>query len=75
VIGLKKLLFLQAPMNGRDVLASIRSDEDLRNIPVVMLTANAEEKNMHRAEALGVVESVSKPFNSERILSHFCRVV
>ena len=42
-------------MNGWDTLASIRFDDDLKMTPVIMLTANAQENNMHRAEALGVV--------------------
>jgi CheY-like chemotaxis protein len=56
------LLDLKLPkVDGLEVLKQIRSDGDLRMIPVVVLTSSKEEKDMVASYALGVNAYVVKP--------------
>jgi CheY-like chemotaxis protein len=56
------LLDLKLPkIDGLEVLKQIKSDEQLRMIPVVVLTSSHEEKDMVASYALGVNAYVVKP--------------
>jgi CheY-like chemotaxis protein len=48
-------------IDGHEVLKSVRSDERLKRIPVVMLTSSREEKDLLRSYDLGVNAYVVKP--------------
>jgi len=56
------LLDLKLPkVDGLQVLEKIKSDDDLRHVPVVMLTASREESDLVRSYELGVNAFVVKP--------------
>jgi CheY-like chemotaxis protein len=56
------LLDLKLPkVNGLEVLETIKSDENLRMIPVVVLTSSREERDMVASYKLGVNGYVVKP--------------
>jgi len=56
------LLDLKLPrVDGLEVLQQVRSDEQLKMIPVVVLTSSHEEKDMMRSYKLGVNAYVVKP--------------
>ena len=56
------LLDLNLPKrDGREVLAEIKGDESLRQIPVVVLTTSREEEDILRSYDLGANSFVSKP--------------
>jgi DNA-binding response OmpR family regulator len=56
------LLDLKLPkVDGLEVLKQIKSDADLRMIPVVVLTSSKEEKDMVASYKLGVNAYVVKP--------------
>ena len=56
------LLDLRLPkVDGLEVLQQLRSDEQLKMIPVVVLTSSHEEKDMMRSYKLGVNTYVVKP--------------
>jgi CheY-like chemotaxis protein len=49
-------------MDGWEVLDRIRRDETTKSIPVVVLTAHAEEESRRRANEGGADAFVTKPF-------------
>ena len=48
-------------IDGHEVLKEVRADENLRRIPVVMLTSSREETDLLRSYDLGVNAYVVKP--------------
>jgi CheY-like chemotaxis protein len=64
------LLDLSLPkMDGRELLANIRADEELCSIPVIVLTASAAHEDYLRAEELAVDAYLTKPVDLERFLA------
>jgi len=58
------LLDIKMPrMDGIEVLESIRNNEKLKTIPIVMLTSSREEPDLKKCYALGVNAYVVKPVN------------
>jgi CheY-like chemotaxis protein len=63
------LLDLKMPkMDGLEVLRIMRSDKELRDVPVVILTASRDEGDRLKSEALGVQAYVVKPVEVEEFL-------
>jgi CheY-like chemotaxis protein len=64
------LLDLKLPkVDGLEVLKVIRETEELRSIPVVMLTSSREEPDLNRAYSLGVNAYVVKPVEFKEFVS------
>jgi CheY-like chemotaxis protein len=58
------LLDIKMPrMGGIEVLQAVRSDDQLKALPVVMLTSSREEPDLKKCYALGVNAYVVKPVN------------
>lgn len=55
-------------MDGRDVLARIKRDVELKRIPVIMLTVRSEQFDRTYGLKLGAHEYISKPYDSYRLL-------
>ncbi|MBT3194599.1 MAG: response regulator [Verrucomicrobia bacterium] len=56
------LLDLNMPrMDGREALAAIKGDPDLRSIPVVVLTTSSDEGDILKSYALGANSYICKP--------------
>lgn len=63
------LLDINMPlMNGFQVLEKIKSDEDLRKIPVIILTTSERDKDIDRAYTLGCNSYIVKPVNFQKFL-------
>ncbi|MBU3984439.1 MAG: response regulator [Proteobacteria bacterium] len=63
------LLDIKMPrMDGIEVLQYIRSDDQLKMLPVVMLTSSREEPDLKKCYALGVNAYVVKPVNFKDFL-------
>jgi len=63
------LLDLNMPgMGGREALAEIRNDPDLRGIPVIVLTISSSEKDVYRSYDLGVAGYIAKPVTFESLV-------
>ncbi len=59
-----RVIFLDIKLpkiNGLEILKLIKADEDLRNIPIVMLTSSVEDPDIEAAYALGANSFVVKP--------------
>lgn len=54
-------------MSGIDLLRAIRADTDLKAIPVLMVTAEAQKQNIIEAVQAGVSNYVVKPFTAEAL--------
>lgn len=52
-------------MTGIDLLRAIRADEQLKAIPVLMVTAEAQQSNLIEAVQAGVSNYIVKPFTAE----------
>jgi two-component system response regulator len=63
------LLDLGLPrVDGREVLAEVKGDFDLKEIPVVVMTASKDHEDMLRSEQLQVDGYITKPVDLEKFL-------
>lgn len=63
------LLDLNLPrMDGREVLAAMKSDDALRSIPVVVLTTSEAEEDVLRSYSLHANAYVTKPVDFSRFI-------
>ncbi len=63
------LLDLNLPrMDGREVLQALKEDEDLRRIPVVVLTTSEAEEDVLRSYSLHANAYVTKPVDFDRFI-------
>ncbi len=56
-------------LSGLEVCLQLRADERFSHVPIVMLTAKAQEIDMQRGLAAGADDFVVKPFSSRDLLS------
>ncbi|MBU1941142.1 MAG: response regulator [Candidatus Thermoplasmatota archaeon] len=54
-------------MPGIDLLKTIKSDDELKDIPFVMVTAEAQKDNILEAVKAGVSSYIVKPFTAETV--------
>ncbi len=52
-------------MDGLELVKAIRSDDELKNIPVLMVTAEGKKENVIEALKAGVNNYIVKPFTPE----------
>lgn len=50
-------------MGGLEMLTQVRNNPDWRDIPVIMLTAHSDPKNIDEAAKYGVLDYITKPFD------------
>ena len=63
------LLDLNLPgMDGREILAEVKADPNLRRIPVVVLTTSSDEADVLRSYDLNANCYVTKPFDVQRFI-------
>jgi chemosensory pili system protein ChpA (sensor histidine kinase/response regulator) len=63
------LLDIEMPrMDGFEVASFVRHDDNLREIPICMITSRTGEKHRERALAIGVNEYLGKPFQETELL-------
>jgi len=64
------LLDLKLPgMSGWEVLSKVKASPELRDIPVLIITAAAREGDEDRAANMGAVGIVPKPFQFEELMA------
>ncbi len=54
-------------MSGLDLLKAIRASEDKKDIPVLMVTAEAMQENIMKAAQAGVNNYIIKPFDAKTL--------
>ncbi|MFZ2641258.1 MAG: response regulator [Verrucomicrobiia bacterium] len=62
-------------MDGGEMLAKLKSNPDLKSIPVVMLTAEAGRETVFKLAKLGVRDYCVKPFREEVVVEKVSRIV
>ncbi len=55
-------------MDGYELLASLKRLENLRDIPVIMITSRAGDKHRQKALRLGVSEYLAKPYDDATLV-------
>ena len=57
-------------VNGLEVLRAVKGSPELRDIPVLVLTARGQESDRQTALALGADGFVTKPFSNQAVVEH-----
>jgi CheY-like chemotaxis protein len=69
------LMDLNLPgLDGRDLLAELVADRELRDIPIVVLTNSLAERDILQARQLRVADYVVKPVDFDRLVQVVKRV-
>lgn len=61
-------------MNGLELLKAVRSDEELKNTPFIMITAESKKENVLDAIKAGVNNYIVKPFDTESLKEKIAHV-
>ncbi len=62
-------------MNGYEVLRLLKSDKRTKTIPVVMVTARTQDSDKEKAERIGIVDYVHKPFSPQTLVNVLKRIL
>ena len=62
-------------MDGVTMLGRLRHEQELKAIPVMMLTAESSREDVARVSRLGVSDYLSKPFEEEALLDKVRKIV
>jgi two-component system, cell cycle response regulator len=62
-------------MDGVTMLTKLKESPELKNIPVIMLTAESGRENVAYIAKLGVRDYLVKPFKDEQLIEKVARVV
>jgi DNA-binding response OmpR family regulator len=53
----------------KDILKDLRSDDQFKSLPILMLTARGQMRDRAEAEAAGVSRFMTKPFSNTEVLA------
>lgn len=56
-------------MSGFEVYASLQSTPEIRDTPVMIITAWSDEENIEKAHQLGIRHFLAKPFTEDELIS------
>jgi len=63
------------PMTGIQLLREVRSDDKLKHMPFIMITAESKSENVIAAKEAGVSNYIVKPFNAETLKAKLVSVL
>ena len=63
------------PMTGIELLREVRSDDNLKKLPFIMVTAESKTENVVIAKEAGVSNYIVKPFNAATLKSKLTGVL
>ena len=72
------LIFLDITMplmDGIEMLSTIKRRKPLKNIPIVMLSADSGKNTIHNFKNMGAADYVVKPFRKDRIIESALKIV
>ncbi|MBF0673637.1 Hpt domain-containing protein [Pseudomonas sp.] len=70
------LLDVEMPrMDGFEVATLVRHDEQLKDLPIIMITSRTGEKHRERAMAIGVNDYLGKPYQEALLLERIAALV
>jgi DNA-binding response OmpR family regulator len=55
-------------MTGIEMLGKLKAEADLKDIPVIMLTAESGKENVMQIVKMGVKDYIVKPFKGEQLI-------
>lgn len=61
--------------NGFEILSSIRRTEDLKELPVLALSAKGQDADRKRMSDLGVDDYITKPFSNHDLVARVTRLL
>ena len=56
-------------MNGLELTDHLRSNDETRNTPIIMITSRATDKHKQEAQRIGVTEYMTKPYDEDMLLN------
>src|SRR5215467_10766932 len=59
--------FVMPKMNGYQVCRALAADPELRDIPVVLMSAKGDQVGERFVKVMGIVDYITKPFSPEAI--------
>jgi DNA-binding response OmpR family regulator len=62
-------------MDGYELVACLRADANLSEVPVIMLTARTEERDMVQGYTSGTDLYLTKPFNPTELIAFVQRIL
>jgi DNA-binding response OmpR family regulator len=62
-------------MDGYEVLGKLKADATLKQIPVVMLTARGQERDVLRGLEMGSAEYIVKPFRPAELVARIRKLL
>ena len=63
------------PMTGIQLLREVRTDDSLKHLPFIMITAESKSENVIAAKEAGVSNYIVKPFNAETLRGKMASVL
>jgi CheY-like chemotaxis protein len=62
-------------MNGLEMLAQLRENPEIKNIPVIMLTALCEPHDITAASSFGIAGYITKPFSFANMVKKISEIL
>jgi len=63
------------PMTGYELLKEVRADQQMKNLPFIMVTAESKTDNVIAAKKAGVNNYIVKPFNAATLKTKMSAVI
>ena len=73
--GLIVLDITMPVMNGTEMLDKLKKDPDLKDTPVIMLTAESGKENVLEIVKMGVTDYMVKPFKGEQLIERVTKIL
>lgn len=62
-------------MTGIEMLGKLKAENDLKDIPVIMLTAESGKENVMQIVKMGVKDYIVKPFKGEQLIERAKNII